>query len=221
MVGGTIFTTEVEIREIFKIMAYIGSEGGDYVTSTNPYSGSGKANSNPSSAGSSDGDFGGAGGTGHDSGVGKGSGGGNALGNAANVIAGSYDTNGGAGSTCRFLRINDAFLVSNPLKSFQIGGCGGRSYRTYILGGGGGANGGGAGGSGYETDPYVGGSGTGGGGGARYANGQGIGAGKANGRGGAAYFDGENWHDVFDQTTQGASGSSGLLKIEFLSPLTD
>ena len=205
----------VEMDAPFYIDAYLGgsSIGSRTSATSNPYSGTGKAQSNKmgyNGQAQSDGIFGGAGGSGHDDGVAWAIGGGNAVGNTPYAGGGSGDAGGSSGSALWFVaegkEVGSLKADGSPdaYKCFHCGGHGGTAAgRTYIFGGGGGAYGGGAGGRGYERNSERGGNGAGGAGGNLSVNGAGIGAGKANRQGGLAYFDGTQWIDVFNSMQKG------------------
>lgn len=205
----------VEMATPFYIDAYIGGGAnlGRTSATTNPYSGTGKAQSNKSSyngQAQSDGIFGGAGGSGHDRGVAWAIGGGNAVGNTPAAGSGDYDAGGSSGSALWFVAEGKgvgslkADGTPDAYKCFHCGGHGGTAAgQAYVFGAGGGAYGGGGGGSGWESNSERGGNGTGGIGGNQRTDGAGIGAGKANSQGGLAYYDGEKWIDVFNDMQQG------------------
>lgn len=221
----------VEMDTPFYIDAYLGGGAQSYRTSatTNPYSGTGKAQSNKSRNGQaqSDGIFGGAGGSGNDSGVAWAIGGGNAVGNTPSPGDGAYDAGGSSGSAVWFVAEGKEVGslkedgAPDAYKCFHCGGHGGAAAdQTYISGAGGGAYGGGGGGRGYSSNSERGGNGTGGAGGSLNNNGSGIGAGRADRQGGLAYYDGTSWIDVFNDMQQGDglgyNGVSVSLRITYL-----
>lgn len=210
----------VEMDTPFYIDAYIGGGALSSRTSatTNPYRGTGKAQSNKSGyngQAQSDGIFGGAGGSGHINGVAWAIGGGNAVGNTPSPGSGDSDAGGSSGSALWFVAkgkgVGSLKADGSPdaYKCFHCGGHGGTANRltTTAFGAGGGAYGGGGGGSGagseYAGESERGGNGAGGYGGGQFNNGYGIGAGKANRQGGLAYYDGEKWIDVFNDMQKG------------------
>lgn len=218
----------VEMDTPFYIDAYLGGGalGARTSATTNPYSGTGKAQSNMGGyivyQAQSDGIFGGAGGSGHDKGVAWAVGGGNAVGNTPSPGGGAYDAGGSSGSALWFVAegkgVGSLKADGSPdaYKCFHCGGHGGAAPHSpvYIYGAGGGAYGGGGGGTGWESDSERGGYGTGGAGGNQRANGAGIGAGKANSQGGLAYYDGEKWIDVFNDMQQGDGlGYNGVVSL--------